>query len=140
MIVRISLLEADPGDTGGGTLHRALRRDVLFPFAAIGVGDEYEVVREQGTVDIHGGTLLIAPYEVPDGADDEFVAAWERARAVFAGQRGHMGTRLLRASGPAEHRFVELTRWSSPLMYARALALPELPAIPFPAHGALYSG
>jgi hypothetical protein len=112
---------------------------VHFPFVTIGAGDEYEVADERGTVDIDGGVLLITPFDVAPDEDDAFRAEWERARAVLAEQRGYMGARLLRATGPAAHRFVELTRWSSPLMYARALALPELPRIGFPAHPALYS-
>jgi hypothetical protein len=139
VLVRMSFLDAAPEAVAAGTLHRALRADVRFPFVVIGAGEEYEVAAERGTVDIEGGVLLIAPFEVPDGEDDAFLAAREAARAVLAEQRGHMGTRLLRATGDPAFRYVDVTRWSSPLMHARALALPELPPVGFPAHPALYS-
>jgi len=38
----------------------------------------------------------------------------------------------------ADLRFVEIARWSSPLMYARALRRPGLQALPFDSQPALY--
>jgi len=66
------------------TLHRALRRDVDFRFVAVGGGEPsgaefpshrglYEVVHEDGTPQGVGGVVLINPFEVPDGADEEFL-------------------------------------------------------------------
>jgi hypothetical protein len=123
--------------SGSGTLYRALRRDVRFRFVAIGGADGYEIVREDGTVDIDGGVLRIVPFELPAAGDDVFLAGWERAHAVLERQRGYLGTRLYR--GERSFRFVDVVRWSSPLMIARALALPELEAVPFPSHPAVYS-
>jgi hypothetical protein len=137
MPVRLVLSEDAP--PAGGTVHRALRRDVRFPFVALGgEGAAYEIVHEDGTVDIEGGVLLIAAYAVPEGEDIAFGEAFARHREVLAGQRGYLGTRLLRAIEATPLRFAALARWSSPLMYARALALPELEPVGFPSDSALY--
>lgn len=146
------------------TLHRALRSDVDFRFVAVAqvespevwseaVSDPaelpfpahpglYEVAREGGTPDVEGGAVLINPFEVPASGDDAFVAGWERARDALAEQRGYLGSRLHRSLGPADFRFVNIARWSSPLMFARALARPDFQqaaaALPFPSHPALY--
>lgn len=102
----------------------------------------YDVVREDGTPDTEGGVVLINPFEVPDDQDEQFLAGWERARYVLAQQRGYLGTRLHRSLGPADLRFVNIARWSSPLMFARALKQPDFQqaaqAMPFPSHPALY--
>jgi heme-degrading monooxygenase HmoA len=83
------------------------------------------------------------PFEVPPDADEQFLTGWDRARAVLARQQGYLGTRLHRSAAPADFRFVNIARWSSPLMFARALKRPEFQraaaAIPFPAHPALYT-
>lgn len=136
----------------GATLHRALRDDVDFRFVAVGGGEPasefpshsalYEVVHEEGAPDGPGGVVLINPFEVPEGADEDFLAAWDRARRALAGRQGYLGTRLHRSEGPADFRFVNLARWSSPLMFARALAAPDFRAageLPFASHPALYT-
>jgi hypothetical protein len=133
-LTRITLYATEPEDDAAGVLYRALRPDVEFRFVSIGEGDDYEVVREEGTPDISGGVVLIEPFEVPAGEDDAFLTGWDAAHAFLAGQRGYLGARLHRAAGPADFRFVGLTRWSSPLMHFRAA--PE--ALPFPSHPALY--
>jgi heme-degrading monooxygenase HmoA len=132
-------------------LHRALRADVDFRFVAVGAGPElpfpthtgeYDVAREDGSPDVAGGVVLVNAFEVPEGDDERFLARWERARGTLARQRGYIGTRLYRAAGPADFRFVNVARWSSPLMFARALEVPEFAeaarAIGFPSHPALY--
>jgi heme-degrading monooxygenase HmoA len=131
-------------------LYRALRADVDFRFVAVAPVDDgspgpgrYEVVHEEGAPDGSDGVTLINPFEVLDGEDERFVASWERARAALADQRGYLGTRLHRAVGESDLRFVNLARWSSPLMFARATQRPEFRAaaatLRFPAHPALYS-
>jgi heme-degrading monooxygenase HmoA len=139
----IQFFEAAP-DSDVGTAYRALRRDVRFGFVVIG-GDEsapYEVIREDGSVDEPGGTVLIEPFEVPDARDDEFLTAWESAHAILSTRPGYLGTRLHRATGPADFRFVEVARWSSPLMYSRTLQTPEFreasEGMDFRSHPALY--
>jgi heme oxygenase (mycobilin-producing) len=146
--------------SGTIALHRALRADVDFRFVDVALVDSadassaavpmpfpahpgmYEVMREDATPDVEGGVVLINPFEVPDGEDDRFLAGWDLARDALAQQRGYLGTRLHRGLGPADFRFVNVARWSSPLMFARALARPEFQeaarAIPFPSHPALY--
>jgi heme-degrading monooxygenase HmoA len=158
----IDLFEVSPGDddgfladwaserVAGGVLYRALRDDVDFRFVAVAdVGEDssrpglYEVVHEEGVPDGAEGVTLINPFEVPEGEDESFLAGWEGARAALADQRGYLGTRLHRSAGAADFRFVNLARWSSPLMFARATQRPEFRAagagIPFRAHPALYS-
>lgn len=123
------------------TLHRGLRDDVAFRFVEVGPGDSsgYEVLREVGTPDVEGGVVLIEFFEVPGDDDERFVAAWDGARDVVARQRGYLGARLHRSVGSTRFRFVEIARWSSPLMYARALKEPDFRAgMPFASHAALY--
>jgi hypothetical protein len=150
------------GARGRTELFRALRADVAFRFVAVArveSGDDgfapaggepavtahagrYEVVREEGTVDIAGGVVRIEPFEAGADAAERFLGGWDHGRGLLAGQQGYIGTRLLRALGPAGFRFVELARWSSPLMVARALRRPELrealEEMPFASHPALY--
>jgi heme-degrading monooxygenase HmoA len=102
----------------------------------------YEIVHEDGTVDAAGGAVLINAFEVPPDADDEFLVGWSRARDALAGQPGYLGTRLHRSLGPADFRFVNIARWSSPLAFARAVGQPGFQqlsaAMPFTARPALY--
>jgi hypothetical protein len=109
-------------EPAAGGRYRALRPDADYPFVTIGEGEGYEVVREDGTPDVDGGVLMIDPFQVPAGEDDAFLAGWDADRAALAGRQGYLGSRLHRAAGPADFRFVGLTRWSSPLMVQRAEA------------------
>jgi heme-degrading monooxygenase HmoA len=150
-------------------LQRALREDVDFRFVAVGKledagawqhavadpgfpgaqmpfeahGGLYEVVREHARPDVSGGVLLINAFQVPGDADEPFLLGWDRARETLAQQQGYMGTRLHRSVTPADFRFVNIARWSSPLMFARALKRPEFlqaaAELPFRSHAALYT-
>jgi heme oxygenase (mycobilin-producing) len=159
---RVRDLLATKGGYQATALHRALRPDVDFRFVDVarvdsGVSDAavpgatlpyrahpglYEVVREDGTPDIEGGVVLINPFEVADEDDERFLAGWDRAREAIAQQRGYLGTRLHRSVAPADFRFVNVARWSSPLMFARALKRPDFQqaaqSMPFASHPALY--
>ena len=141
-MIDITLFEDEPEGAVDGVLYRALRDDVDFRFAAIGEGSAYEVAREDGTPDAAGGVVLINPFEVPEGEDERFLAGWDAARDALARQQGYLGTRLHRSSEPAAFRFVNVARWSSPLMFFRALQRPEFQqaaqAMPFASHPALY--
>jgi heme oxygenase (mycobilin-producing) len=151
----------EPARDGRATLHRALREDVDLRFVDVAQADSaqdraeevadgsfpshhgvYEVVREDRAPDVEGGVVLINPFEVPDGDDERFLSGWDGARDALAQQRGYLGTRLHRSVGAADFRFVNIARWSSPLMFARALQQPAFQAaaqaIPFPARPALY--
>jgi heme-degrading monooxygenase HmoA len=136
--------------SASAVLYRALRADVAFRFVAIARVDDdsstpgrYVAVHEEGVPDGSQGVTMLNPFEVPDGEDERFVAGWQRARAALADQRGYLGTRLHRSVGDSPFRFVNLARWSSPLMFARATQRPEFrvaaDALRVPAHPALYS-
>jgi heme oxygenase (mycobilin-producing) len=140
-------------------LHRALRADVDFRFVSVARVESpeaaaaipganmpfkahpglYEVVYEDGAPDGEGGVVLINVFEVPAESDEPFVAGWNRARDLLAHQRGYLGTRLHR-SPQADFRFVNIARWSSPLMFSRAVQRPEFAqaAMPFRSHPGLY--
>jgi heme-degrading monooxygenase HmoA len=143
-----------------GVLHRALREDADLRFVAVtGVEDAagwepaagdpfpahsalYEVVHEDGEPDGTEGVILINAFEVARGEEERFLAPWRGARDVLAQQRGYLGTRLHRAVGDADFGFVNIARWSSPLMFFRALQEPAFAAaseaISFASHPALY--
>ena len=101
----------------------------------------YEVVHRDGELD-GDGVLLINAFEVPRDADEAFVAGWQGARDQLAGQPGYLGTRLHRSLGPADFRFVNIARWSSPLAFAKAVGQPAFQraaaSMPFRSHPALY--
>lgn len=133
-----------------GALYRALRSDVALRFVAFGSEREipgfapafaagYERIAGDGEVDGAGGVLLIAPFAVPGGDEVRGVAPWERARALLAPRQGYLGTGL---HGAPDAPFVAVVRWSSPLMYARALQQPEIEravaAVPSLSRPALY--
>jgi hypothetical protein len=117
---RIAFLDTDPAPPTAGTLYRALRDDVPYRFVAIGPGDGYDVVHEDGDPDGAGGVVLVEPFAVPPEDDEPFLAAWRDAHAALASARGYLGARLCRRAAPGEPRWVEIARWSSPLMVARA--------------------
>jgi heme-degrading monooxygenase HmoA len=149
-------------------LHRALRPDVAFRFVSVArvespkawrqaIGDAalpggtmrfkahsglYEVVHEDGTPEDPGGVILINPFEVPAGDEERFLTGWEAARELLATERGYLGTRLHRSLAAASFRFVNIARWSSPLMFSRAVQRPEFQqaaaALTFASHPALY--
>src|SRR3954470_23754471 len=85
----------------------------------------YEGVREDGRVDA-GGAVLINPFEVPADADDRFLAGWDRARELLAGQEGYLGTRLHRSlASEADFRFVNIACWARPEAFMGALQQPD---------------
>jgi heme oxygenase (mycobilin-producing) len=56
--------------------------------------------------------VLINAFEVPEGSDKEFVAAWQAAREFLETRAGYLGTTLHQAVTPeAEFRFVNVARW-----------------------------
>jgi heme-degrading monooxygenase HmoA len=161
------VLKARDGATATA-LYRALRGDVEFRFVNVtrvqspaawrrAIGDAelpgattvftahsglYEVLHEDGVPEASGGVILINPFEVPTGDDETFLSGWERARELLATQRGYLGTRLHRSLAAASFRFVNIARWSSPLMFSRAVQRPEFQdaaaALSFASHPALY--
>jgi len=84
-----------------------------------------------------GGVLLIVPFEVPEGEERRFRAAWEPVRTAFSARRGCLGAVLTDSRDAA---IVAVVHWSSPLMYARAVrdGGDAIAALPFRGHPALY--
>jgi len=118
--VEIGLFDHAPPSRPGATVYRALRDDVAYRFVAIAPGDGYDAVHEDGDPDGAGGVLLVEPFAVPPEDDEPFLAAWREAHAPLAMERGYLGARLYRRAAAGEPRWVEIARWSSPLMVARA--------------------
>ena len=58
--------------------------------------------------------VLINAFEVPPGADDDFLQGWERARDFLSTQPGYVSTALHQSLSPtADFRFVNVGRWRS---------------------------
>jgi heme-degrading monooxygenase HmoA len=88
-----------------------------------------------------GPVVLINLFEVPPGADEGFIAGWERARDFLAAQDGYRSTTLHRSlGGEAEFRFVNVAEWASPAAFRAATSHPDFPGrdLPFPGHPGLY--
>ena len=70
--------------------------------------------------------ILINPFEVPAGADDDFLRGWERAAEYMQRQPGFVSTRLHRALVPdARFRFVNVAEWASPQDFQAAVSSEE---------------
>ena len=88
-----------------------------------------------------GPVVLINLFEVPAGADEGFVSAWDRARDFLQAQDGYRSSALHRSLGPdAEFRFVNVAEWTSPAAFRAATAQPDFRGreMPFVAHPGLY--
>ena len=84
---------------------------------------------------------LINAFEVPPHADEQFVAAWSRARDLLSPQPGYGGATLHRALNPgARFRYVNLGHWQTLDHFRSATEAAGLraDAFPFPAHPGLY--
>ena len=58
--------------------------------------------------------VLINAFEVPEGSDDEFVAAWRSARDFLETQPGFVETALHQTVSPdSAFRFVNVARWQT---------------------------
>jgi hypothetical protein len=101
--------------TTPGTVYKALRDDVLHPFVTIADGPGYDEVHKDGDPDGRGGVTVI------ERICDE--AAWHQLRTELSPQRGYLGSRLVRGDDGS----VAISRWSSPLMYARATRELDIP-------------
>jgi heme-degrading monooxygenase HmoA len=68
--------------------------------------------------------ILINPFEVPEGTDDEeFLRGWERAADYMSQQPGFLSSRLHRALRPdARFRFINVAEWSSPQEFQAAVS------------------
>ena len=87
--------------------------------------------------------VLINVFEVPAGADEEFLRGWEAARDFMQRQPGYVSTRLHQSLDPtARFRFINVAEWSSPADFQAALNQPEFvrmrQASPFAHYPSLY--
>ena len=85
--------------------------------------------------------VLINAFEVPEGQDEAFLQAWERAREFLATQEGYVSTRLHRSLLPAaDFRFVNVAVWQSARAFQAATSQPGFrnAPVPFPFHASLY--
>lgn len=85
--------------------------------------------------------VLINAFEVPEGQDEAFLQAWERAREFLATQEGYVSTRLHRSLSPAaDFRFVNVAVWQSAQAFQAAISQPGFrdAPVPFAPHASLY--
>lgn len=87
--------------------------------------------------------VLINPFEVPEGKDEEFLAEWEAAKAFMERQPGYVSTRLHRSLDPhARFRFINVAEWEIAEHFQAALNHPDFirlrEATPFPHFPAVY--
>jgi heme-degrading monooxygenase HmoA len=71
--------------------------------------------------------ILINPFEVPEGTDDEqFLRGWQRAADYMRQQPGFRSSRLHRALAPdARFRFINVAEWASPQDFQAAVTSEE---------------
>jgi heme-degrading monooxygenase HmoA len=71
--------------------------------------------------------VLINPFDVPEGTDDEeFLRGWERAAEYMRQQPGFLSSRLHRALGSdARFRFINVAEWASPQDFQAAVTSEE---------------
>jgi heme-degrading monooxygenase HmoA len=85
--------------------------------------------------------VLINSFEVPAGADGDFVRGWERARDFLKTQQGYLSSQLHRSiSAAADFRFVNVALWESEQAFRLATGKPEFrsASIPYRFHASLY--
>ena len=71
--------------------------------------------------------VLINPFAVPEGVDDEdFLDGWQRAADYVRQQPGFLSSRLHRALAPgARFRFINVAEWASPEDFRAAVGSEE---------------
>ena len=87
--------------------------------------------------------VLINPFEVADGREEECLARWKATAAYMRRQEGFVSTKLHTSLDPqARFRFVNVAVWRSPEHFQRAVSTPEFQALvrqtPFPHYPAVY--
>ena len=75
--------------------------------------------------------VLINPFEVPEGMDDDrFLEGWGRAADYMRARPGFVASRLHRAVSPnARFRFVNVAEWARPQDFQAAVTSPEFQAM-----------
>jgi heme-degrading monooxygenase HmoA len=70
--------------------------------------------------------VLINPFEVPEGREEETLAQWDRVAAYMRRQPGFIATRLHRAVSPgARFHFVNVAEWTSADAFQAVIASEE---------------
>ena len=70
--------------------------------------------------------ILINPFEVPAGREDECLAYWDGVADYMRRQPGFVSTRLHRAIAPdACFAFINVAEWETPAHFQRAVASEE---------------
>jgi heme oxygenase (mycobilin-producing) len=87
--------------------------------------------------------VLINPFEVPDGEEEQFLAGWRAAADHLRQQQGFVSTRMHQSLDPATRfRFVNVAEWASADHYRRAVSSPQFQTLArrlnATAHPALY--
>jgi len=89
--------------------------------------------------------ILINPFEVPDGREQEALAEWEASAEFLRKQPGYISTNLHQAIAPgAKFHFVNVAQWESPEAFQTAVMSPEFQELTkstvenFPHYPALY--
>jgi heme-degrading monooxygenase HmoA len=87
--------------------------------------------------------VLINPFEVPAGQEEEFLTRWREAAEELRHAPGFVSTRLHESLDPqAKFRFVNVAEWESPQHFQAAMRTEAFQQIarkmPFAASPALY--
>ena len=87
--------------------------------------------------------VLINPFELPQGQEEEFLRHWQAAAAHLRGAAGFISTRLHQSLDPqAKFRFINVAEWESPQHFQAAMRTEAFQEIarkmPFVAYPALY--
>ena len=71
--------------------------------------------------------IVINPFEVPKGQEEQALAMWDSFAGYFRRQPGYVSARLYRAINPDERfHLVTVAEWASPEHFMAALKNPEL--------------
>jgi heme-degrading monooxygenase HmoA len=74
--------------------------------------------------------VLINPFEVPNGLEEEALAYWERCADVLRSQPGFISTCLHRAISPdARFALINVAKWASAEQFYEAVSKPEFQAV-----------
>lgn len=77
-----------------------------------------------------GNVIVINPFEVPAGREEQAVSTWEKFAEYFCKQPGYVSTTLHRAINPdARFHLVSISEWASADQFAAALQNPMVRAI-----------
>ncbi|MFQ5471223.1 MAG: antibiotic biosynthesis monooxygenase family protein [Gammaproteobacteria bacterium] len=76
--------------------------------------------------------IVINPFEVPQGREEEALSMWESFADYFRKQPGYISTRLRRAINPdAKFYFVNVAEWESQAAFQAALENPDLAEVAY---------